>query len=278
MAYDSEALRKLEHGLNKPFETNGEAKGYKSCLSTAGACCMNCQCLCATCGYGPLKTIEQGQIGLRMVFGKFTSKLEPGLYTFNPCTEKIFVVDMRSQVIDVGRQTLLTKDNVTVFVDAYVNYSVSEPEKAIFKVIDYRRMIVFFAQGVMKTLVAEHTLTELLTNRQVIEKKMTEIIDHKTHPYGLKVYNIETQRVELPKNMERVMAIVAETEKESQARIIDARGNLESAKIFREAADELSKNTVSLQLQYFETLKYIAAEKNSTIIVPDSIMSAVARR
>jgi len=259
---------------NRPTETEG-ATSYKNSLRRCGNCCLTCQSCCATCGCGPLQTIQQGQVGLRMEFGQFMSKLGPGLHSFNPCTEKIIVVDMRSKVVDVGLQSLLTKDSVTIFVDAYVNYSVTCPEKAYFKVVDYARMIRFFTQGVMKTIVSEHTLTEILSNRKVIEKKMTEIIDDKTLAYGLKVYNIETQKIQLPQQMERAMAIVAETEKQSMARIIDARGNLESAKIFKEAADELGKNEISLQLQYFETLKYIAAEKNSTIIVPDSIMNSI---
>lgn len=174
--------------------------------------------------------------------------------------------------MDLNGQTLLTKDNVTVYVDAYVHYRIVVPEWAIFKVEDYYQLVKFMTSGVMKTIVAEHTLTELMVNRKNIEKKITDIIDEKTDPYGIKVIDIETQRIQLPPQMERAMAIVAESEKQSEARVIDARGNLESAKIFKDAADELSKNKISLQLQYFETLKFIAAEKNSTIIVPDSII------
>lgn len=271
----SVALKQLDEGLDKGYETGSEATGYMACQEKCGNCCLSFQYCCASCGCGPLKTINQGEIGLRMRFGKFVSKLQPGLYTYNPCTENIIVVDLRSQVIDVGLQRLLTKDNVTVFIDAYVNYSVIEPEKARFKVIDYKQLMSYFTQGVMRTIVSEHTLSELLINRKKVEKKLTEIIDVKTHAYGLKVYNIETQKIQLPANMERAMAIVAETEKQSEARLIDAKGDLQSARIFREAADELSKNEISLQLQYFETLKYIAAEKNSTIIVPDSIMGSL---
>merc|ERR1711874_754703 len=101
--------------------------------------------------------------------------------------------------------------------------------------------------GVMKTIVAEHTLSELLVNRRVIEEKITTIIDEKTEPYGIKVIDIETQKVQLTNSLERAMATVAETEKQSEARVIDARGSLESAKIFKDAADQLSKNPMSLQ-------------------------------
>lgn len=136
-------------------------------------------------------------------------------------------------------------------------------------------MIRFFTQGVMKTIIAEHTLTEILVKRKEIEKKLTQIIDDKTDQYGLKVFNIETQKIQLPVEMDRAMAAVAEAQKQSEARLIDAKGNLESAKIFKDAADILGENEISLQLQYFETLKFIAAEKNKTIIVPDSLLNAL---
>ena len=170
---------------------------------------------------------------------------------------------------------MLTKDNVTVFVDAYVHYRIEVPEWAIFKVENFETLVKYMTSGVMKTIVAEHTLSELLVNRRVIEEKITAIIDEKTEPYGIKVIDIETQKVQLTSSLERAMATVAETEKQSEARVIDARGSLESAKIFKDAADQLSKNPMSLQLQYFETLKYISAEKNSTIIVPDSVIGAL---
>ena len=127
-------------------------------------------------------------------------------------------------------------------------------------------------QGCMKTIASEHTLSEQLINRQVIEKKITDIIDKKTNDYGIKVINIEVQTISLPEKMERSMARVAESEKHNQAKVIDAKGNLESASIFRKAADELGKNKLSIQLQYFDVLKQISSEKNTTIIVPDSII------
>jgi len=118
----------------------------------------------------------------------------------------------------------------------------------------------------------------MLVNRKVIEKKCSEIIDERTENYGIKVLSIETQKIELPHQMERAMAVVAESEKQSEARVIDAQGDFESAKIFLNAANELSKNPMSIQLKYFETLKHISMEKNSTIIVPDSIIGGFARK
>lgn len=286
MAGEQDPLQKnygleLAPGLNDDYGdkydgTDG-ATGYAGCLRSCGIVPQCICCLCVICGCGPIKEVQQGYVGLLIEFGKLKKKLGPGLHTINPMTEQILLVDLRAQVINIAKQSLLTKDNVTVQVDAYVNYRISIPEFAIFKVANYIDLVNFMVQGVMKTIVAERTLTQLLSNRKEIEKAITAIIDDKTDPFGIAVISIETQSVQLPESMERAMATVAESEKEAEAKIIDAKGNLESAKIFREAADELSKNPISLQLQYFETLREIAAEKNSTIIIPDSILSSLKK-
>jgi len=184
---------------------------------------------------------------------------------------------MRAQMINIPPQSLLTKDNVTLTVDAFCQYRITIPELAAFKVQSVNQLINFMCQGTMKTVFCEHSLTELLLNRKEMEKKITELIDTATDPYGIKVINIGTQKIQLPSTMERAMATVAESEKQKAAKLIDAQANLDSSKIFREAADELGKNPLSIQLQYFETLKLIAAEKNSTILVPDSILSSIKR-
>lgn len=261
------------------IDTTGQAEGtgYKCCMNFFGNINKCLCCICAACSAGPVKVIEQGQVGLMTEFGKYIKKVGPGLYSFNPMTQRFIVVDTRAKLFDLGKQSLLTKDNVTVYVDAYVHYRIVNPEMATFNVEDYQQLVRFMTSGVMKTIVAEHTLSELLTNRKTIEKKITDIIDEKTEKYGILVIDIETQSIDLPKQMERAMATVAEAEKQSEARVIDARGNLESSKIFKLAADELSKNKISLQLQYFECLKHISAEKNSTIIVPDSIIGAFVK-
>lgn len=268
--------------LQKSKQKVEEAAFFKACLAGCGKCQIWTVYACCgvpvACGCSPTKEIAQGQVGLLMTFGKYEARLDPGFHTYNPCTDRIQVVDMRSQIIDVPNQILLTKDNVSLTVDAFVNFRIANPELASFKVVDYKQMIFYLTQGAMKSVVGENTLAELLSKRKSIEKGITDIIEKQTDPYGIHVDLIETQRIMLPKSMERAMAIVAETQKQSEARVIDAKGNLESAKIFKEAADELSKNDISLQLQYFETLKYIAAEKNSTIIVPDSVLSFARNR
>lgn len=262
-----------------PTYTNADSASlYAGCLKCVGCLCATACCVCATCGCGPLKEIKQGFIGLQIEFGRLTGKLGPGLHTYNPCTEKIITVDMRVQSLNVQKQTLLTKDSVTVHLDVFVNFKIVIPEYALYKTSNYYELLNLMVQAVMKTIVAERTLAQLLVNRKEIEKSTTHFMDERAHPFGIDVISIETQSIQLPKNMERVMAAVAESEKRSEAKVIDAKGNLESAKIFREASDELVKNPVSIELQYFETLKAIAMENPSTIVVPDSIMSTVQKK
>jgi len=269
-------------GINEPYgpeyknETSGGA--YSKCLIACGSCQQCACCLCATCGCGPLKEVPQGFIGLEIEFGRLKGKLGPGLHTINPMSEKLVLIDLRAQSLNTPGQVLLTRDNVTVLIDVFVNYRVVIPEFAYFKCTNYLELLNLMVQSVMKTIVAERTLSQLLVNRKEIEKSTTFFMDEKAHPYGIDVISIETQSINLPKNMERAMATVAESEKEAEAKMVDARGNLESAKIFREAADELSKNPISLELQYFETLKKIAGEFPSTLIVSDSIMGTIQKR
>jgi regulator of protease activity HflC (stomatin/prohibitin superfamily) len=276
MGVDANVLTEKDKMMIKPCE-NTQSESYRSCLDCFGSipkCCCIC---CAPCGCGPVKTIDEGHEGLIMTLGRYTRKVGPGIHALNPLTETIRIVDMRAQMCNIPAQNLLTKDNVTLTVDAFCQFKITIPELAAFKVKDVIQMIGLMTQGTMKTVFCENTLTELLANRKKIEKNVTELMDAATDLYGIKVVNIGTQKIVLPASMERAMATVAESEKQKAAKIIDAEANRDSAKIFREAADELGKNTISLQLQYFETLKMIAAERNSTILVPDSILSRLSK-
>ena len=185
------------------------------------------------------------------------------------------MVDMRIQCLNTEKQKLLTRDNVTVQIDVSVNYKIVIPEYALYKSTNYYSFLSLTVESVMKAIVAERTLSQLLVNRKEIEKSITQIMDEKLHQYGIDVLSIETQSFQLPVNMERAMATVAESEKESDAKAIKAKGNLESAKAFRQAADELGKNLISMELKYFETMKEVAAAAPSILVVTNSIMESV---
>jgi len=133
--------------------------------------------------------------GLELEFGIYKKKYGPGLYTYNPMTEKIITIDIRDKIQDIPEQALLTKDNISLLIDCYVNYKMEVPEKAEFGIQNYQQLVINMTQGCMKTICAEHTLSELLVNRKLIETKITNIIDRRTEKYGIKVICIETQKI-----------------------------------------------------------------------------------
>lgn len=151
-----------------------QSEGYKNCLSCCGGCPKFCCVVCAPCGYGPIKIVDEGFCGLIKTLGRYTRKVGPGVHALNPCTESMIMVDMRSTMQNIQPQSLLTKDNVTLQVDAFCQYRITIPELAVFKCANVPQMIIFTTQGVMKTIFCEHPLSELLTNRKVIEQKITE--------------------------------------------------------------------------------------------------------
>ena len=246
--------------------------GYLNC------CGVLSKALCfafAACRCGPLVEIQQGHIGLVMEFGKFVRKVGPGLHSYNNCTEEILLVDMRTQSLAIPTQDLITKDNISIRVDCFVLFKILIPEMASFKVTDYKRFISYTTMGTMKTIIAEKTLTDLLAHEDEIEDTIREIIDEQCDDFGIHVICIETKKIEVAKTMVSAMATIALSEKEMEAKIINAKGDFESSRIFREAADELSKNPLSLQLHYFETLKELAddkASKTTITLMPDVLI------
>lgn len=267
--------------INKPYGTKWEseeqASCYGGCLKGCGACCSVSCCLFAACGCGWIREIRQGYIGMLIEFGKLVRKLGPGIHAINPCTQKVLQVDMRVQSLNTAPQKLLTRDCCTVTLDVFVNYKIVIPELAMFKIKNYFEFLNLTVQTVMKTIVSERSLSELLSNRAEIEKATTDIMDEKAHPFGIDVISIETQSLQLPRAIERAMAVCAESEKESEAKVIQARGSLESAKAFSEAGEELGKNPLSLELKYFQTMKEVAMEHQSTLVVPHSILPKLER-
>lgn len=262
--------------INEPYgldyKGTDEASLYSGYLSCCGGISRHGCIVCAFCGCGPVVEIHQGFIGLVQAFGRFIRKIGPGLHTYNSCTEQILSVDMRSQTLNIVPQDLITRDNITITVDCYVVYKIIVPELAIYRLENYSEFINYTTMGTIKTIVAGKTLTELLSQEDEIEAEITQIIDKQTDPFGIDVFSIEIQRIRISDALVSALATIALSEKEMEAKIINAKGNFDSARVFREAADELSKNPLSLQLHYFETLKQISSEKNSQITLMPSVL------
>lgn len=192
----------------------------------------------------------------------------PGLvFIFWPF-ERMVKVSLRTIVHDVPSQDVITRDNVSVKVNAVVYFRVIEPAKAIVEVENYLFATSQIAQTTLRSVLGQADLDELLSQRENLNDKLQSIIDAQTDPWGIKVSAVEVKHVDLPQEMQRAMARQAEAEREKRAKIIHASGELEASAKLTEAAEIISSNTTALQLRYLQTLTEVAAEKNSTILFP----------
>ncbi len=192
----------------------------------------------------------------------------PGLVLIFWPFEKMVKVSMRTVVLDVPPQDIITKDNVSVKVNAVVYFRVVDPSRAIVSVENYLYATSQLAQTTLRSVLGQAELDELLSERDKLNAQLQEIIDHQTDPWGIKVTMVEVKHVDLPQEMQRAMARQAEAEREKRAKYIHAQGELDASVALGQAAEIVSSNPVTLQLRYLQTLTEIAAEKNSTILFP----------
>jgi regulator of protease activity HflC (stomatin/prohibitin superfamily) len=192
----------------------------------------------------------------------------PGLVLIFWPIDRMVKISMRTVVHDVPSQDVITKDNVSVKVNAVVYFRVVDPAKAVVEVENYLFATSQMAQTTLRSVLGRAELDELLGERDRLNEELQTIIDAHTDPWGVKVSSVEVKHIDLPQEMQRAMAKQAEAEREKRAKIIHAQGELEASKSLAEAADAISKNSTTLQLRYLQTLTEIAAEQNSTILFP----------
>jgi regulator of protease activity HflC (stomatin/prohibitin superfamily) len=192
----------------------------------------------------------------------------PGVIIILPLIDRMIRVSMRTVTMDVPPQDVITKDNVTVKVNAVVYFRVVDPQRAIVQVEDYLYATSMMAQTTLRSVLGQSQLDDLLSKREQINADLQRIIDQQTEPWGVKVTAVEVKNVDLPQEMQRAIARQAEAERERRAKIIHAEGEFEASRRLADAADVISRNPAALQLRYLQTLVEIAAEKNSTTIFP----------
>lgn len=192
----------------------------------------------------------------------------PGIVLIYWPVERMVRVDLRTQVLEVPAQDVITRDNVSVRVSAVVYFRVLHPVRAIVEVGNYLFATMQLAQTTLRSVLGQADLDELLSERDRLNARLQEMIDAHTDPWGIKVAMVEVKQVDLPPEMQRAMARQAEAEREKRAKIIHASGELEASAKLAQAAEVISKNPVTLQLRYLQTLTEISAEKNSTILFP----------
>ncbi len=192
----------------------------------------------------------------------------PGVVIIIPFIDKLVRVSLRTVTMDVPPQDVITRDNVTVKVNAVIYFRVVEPQRAIVEVEDYLYATSMMAQTTLRSVLGQSQLDDLLAKREEINAELQRIIDQQTEPWGVKVTAVEVKNVDLPQEMQRAIARQAEAERERRAKVIHAEGEFQAAQRLAEAANVISQNPAALQLRYLQTLVEVGAEKNSTTIFP----------
>lgn len=206
--------------------------------------------------------------GVVFRLGRFAGVKGPGLRFIIPVIDKLVKIPLRTVVMDVPPQDIITKDNVSLKVNAVIYFRVLEPEKALIEVENYLYATSQLAQTTLRSVLGQSELDELLAHRDKINLELQQILDRQTDSWGVKVSNVEVKHIDLPPEMQRAMARQAEAERERRSKVIHAAGEFEAAQKLSEAAKIISSEDGALQLRFLQTLTEVATEKNSTIIFP----------
>lgn len=215
-----------------------------------------------------IKILREYERGVIFRLGRLIGVKGPGLIILIPMIDKMVKVSLRTIVFDVPPQDIITRDNVSVQVNAVVYFRVVVPDKAIIEVENYLMATSQLSQTTLRSVIGQFELDDLLAERDKINKQLQEIIDMQTEPWGIKVSAVEVKHIDLPQEMKRAMAKQAEAERERRAKVIAADGEFQAAQKLFEASDIISKSPAALQLRYLQTLAEIATENNSTTIFP----------
>ena len=218
--------------------------------------------------WATIKILNEYERGVVLTLGRYTSTKGPGLVLLWPFIQVMIRVDLRTVVMDVPPQDVITRDNVSVKVNAVVYFRVVEPSKAVLQVAHFYEATSQLAQTTLRAVLGKHELDALLTDREALNRDIQDILDKATDAWGIKVTNVEIKHVDLNDTMVRAIARQAEAERERRAKVIHAEGELQASHKLAEAAEVLAHQPQALQLRYLETLTVIAADKNSTIVFP----------
>jgi regulator of protease activity HflC (stomatin/prohibitin superfamily) len=231
--------------------------------------------------YNAIKILKEYERGVIFRLGRVLDRPKgPGLIILIPIVDKMVRVSLRTVVLDVPPQDVITRDNVTIKVNAVVYFRVIDPMKAIIDVENYLYATSQLSQTTLRSVLGQAELDDLLSQREKQNARLQEIIDTHTEPWGIKVSNVEVKNVDLPQEMQRAIARQAEAERERRAKVISAEGEFQASARLADASDILSRNPMALQLRYLQTLIAIAQEQTSTIIfpLPIELMKAITDR
>ena len=214
------------------------------------------------------RILREYERGVVFRLGKLIGAKGPGFIVLIPFVDRLVKVDLRVVTIDVAKQEVMTKDNVPATVDAVVYFRVINPTDAVIKVENFWKATSLIAQTTLRSVLGQVPLDDLLSQRDVINQKLQEIIDRQTGPWGIKVTAVEIKDVSLPDSMKRAMAKQAEAERERRAKIVNAEGEFQAAEKMVQAATLIAKEPIALQLRYLQTMREMASEHNTTTFLP----------
>ncbi len=215
-----------------------------------------------------IKILREYERGVIFRLGRLLGAKGPGLFLIIPFIDKMVKVSLRTVVMDVPPQDVITKDNVSVKVNAVIYFRVIDPSKAIVEVEDFLYATSQLSQTTLRSILGQAELDELLSMREKINTELQTILDQATDPWGIKVSQVEIKHVDLPSDMQRAMAKQAEAERERRAKVINAEGEFQASHKLYDAAKIMVKQPITVQLRYLQTLREVATENNSTIIFP----------
>jgi regulator of protease activity HflC (stomatin/prohibitin superfamily) len=229
-----------------------------------------------------IRILREYERGVVFSLGRYTGVKGPGLIIIIPFIQQMVRVDLRTLVLDVPSQDVISKDNVSVRVNAVIYFRVIDPDKATIQVENFMQATSELSQTTLRSVLGKHDLDEMLSERDKLNVDIQEILDRQTDAWGIKVQNVEIKHVDINESMIRAIARQAEAERERRAKIIHAEGEQQAAAKLLEAAEILARSPQAMQLRYLSTLQNIAGEKNSTIVFPfptdlAQMMSSVAR-
>ena len=215
-----------------------------------------------------VRILREYERGVIFRLGKLIGAKGPGMVFLIPMVDKMVRMDLRVVTIDVSKQEIMTKDNVPATVDAVVYFRVVAPTDAVIKVENFWKATSLIAQTTLRSVLGQASLDDLLSQRDIINQKLQEIIDRQTEPWGIKVTAVEIKDVSLPDSMKRAMAKQAEAERERRAKIVNAEGEFQAAEKMVQAAEMIAKEPIALQLRYLQTMREMASEHNTTTFLP----------
>lgn len=215
-----------------------------------------------------VRVLREYERGVIFFLGRFWKVKGPGLIIVIPVIQQMVRVDLRTRVMDVPSQDVISKDNVSVHVNAVIYFRVIDPEKAIIQVENFDKATSQLAQTTLRSVLGQHELDEMLAERDRLNEDIQEILDSQTDAWGIKVSNVEIKHVDLDESMIRAIARQAEAERSRRAKVIHAEGEFQASQKLLEASEILAKNPQAIQLRYLQTLSDISSEKSSTIVFP----------